>query len=36
MAFSLENEQVREFDINPMLIYNNGRKACAIDVKIIF
>ena len=36
MAFSLENEQLREFDINPMLIYNDGRKACAIDVKIIF
>jgi len=35
MDFSSENEQIKEFDINPMFIYNDGRKACAIDVKII-
>ena len=35
MHFSIENEQIKEFDINPMLIYNDGRRACAIDVKII-
>lgn len=35
MEFSMENEQIAEFDINPMLIYNDGRKASAIDVKII-
>ena len=35
MEFSQENKEIREFDINPMLIYNDKRKAFAIDVKII-
>ncbi|HOW60318.1 MAG TPA: acetate--CoA ligase family protein [Candidatus Moranbacteria bacterium] len=35
MDFSLENKQIKEFDINPLLIYNDGRKAFAVDVKII-
>lgn len=33
--FALENGKVREFDINPLFIYNDGRKALAADVKII-
>ena len=36
MDFALENSEVKEFDINPIFIYNYGRKACAVDVKIIF
>lgn len=36
MDFALENSEVKEFDINPMFIYNDSRKACAVDVKIIF
>jgi acetyl coenzyme A synthetase (ADP forming)-like protein len=35
MDFALENGQVREFDINPLFIYNDKRKASAVDVKII-
>ena len=35
MDFALENEEVKEFDVNPMFIYNDGRKATAVDVKII-
>jgi hypothetical protein len=35
-AFARENPQVREFDINPLFIYNDKRKACAVDIKIIF
>jgi len=27
--------EIKEFDINPLLIYNDGRKSLAIDVKII-
>lgn len=33
--FALENEEVNEFDINPLLVYNNGEKAVAVDIKII-
>ncbi len=33
--FSNEANGVFEFDINPLLIYNNGKKPVAIDVKII-
>lgn len=33
--FAKENKNVKEFDINPLFIYNNGKKACAVDVKII-
>lgn len=36
MDFTLENTQLKEFDINPMFIYNDGRRALAADVKIIF
>jgi acetate---CoA ligase (ADP-forming) len=34
--FSLENPEILEVDINPLLIYNNGEKATAVDIKIIF
>lgn len=33
--FSLEAGQIAEFDINPLLVYNNKNEALAIDVKII-
>jgi acetate---CoA ligase (ADP-forming) len=33
--FSFENPEVLEVDINPLLIYNNGEKATAVDIKII-
>jgi acetate---CoA ligase (ADP-forming) len=33
--FSLENPEVLEVDINPLLIYNDGGKANAVDIKII-
>lgn len=36
MQFALESKDVAEFDINPLFIYNDGRKACAVDIKIIF
>jgi acetyltransferase len=36
MEFALENENVREFDINPLFLYNDGRSASAVDIKIIF
>jgi len=35
MQFALENEKVREFDINPLFLYNDGRTASAVDIKII-
>ena len=35
MDFALENDQVREFDINPLFLYNDGRSASAVDIKII-
>lgn len=30
-----EIEEIKEFDINPLLIYNNNQEALAVDVKII-
>ncbi|MFZ2192886.1 MAG: acetate--CoA ligase family protein, partial [Candidatus Moraniibacteriota bacterium] len=33
--FSSEIDSVLEFDINPLLIYNNKKEAIAVDVKII-
>lgn len=33
--FSEEIEDVSEFDINPLLIYNTGNSAVAVDVKVI-
>jgi acetyltransferase len=30
-----EASDLKEFDINPLLIYNDGRKDTAVDVKII-
>jgi acetyltransferase len=33
--FSLEQSDVLEFDINPLLIYNSGSEAMAVDVKVI-
>ncbi|EKD46927.1 MAG: hypothetical protein ACD_67C00013G0001, partial [uncultured bacterium] len=35
IAFAKENPQVKEFDINPLFLYNDKRKACAVDIKII-
>jgi acetyltransferase len=33
--FSREAKDVCEFDINPLLVYNNGSMAVAVDVKVI-
>jgi acetyltransferase len=33
--FSEELEDILEFDINPLLIYNTGNEATAVDVKVI-
>lgn len=33
--FSREAEEMKEFDINPLLVYNNHNEAIAVDVKII-
>ena len=33
--FSREIEEVKEFDVNPLLVYNDGKEAMAVDVKII-
>ncbi|KKP95102.1 MAG: putative acyl-CoA synthetase [Candidatus Moranbacteria bacterium GW2011_GWE1_36_7] len=35
MDFALENEDVREFDINPLFINTDGQKSVAVDIKII-
>lgn len=35
MEFAVEAQDLKEFDINPLLLYNNGEKAIAIDVKVI-
>lgn len=35
MNFARENPQVKEFDINPLFVYNDKRSACAVDIKII-
>jgi len=34
-ALATEVEGVSEFDINPLLVYNNGKEAVAVDVKVI-
>ncbi len=36
MSFAKENPQVKEFDINPLFIYNDKQGALAVDIKIIF
>lgn len=30
-----ENSEIKELDINPLFVYNDGRKAVAVDIKII-
>ncbi len=35
MCFAQENPQVKEFDINPLFIYNNKEESLAVDIKII-
>ncbi len=30
-----ENPSIGELDINPLLVYNDGREAVAVDIKII-
>ena len=35
MDFAVENKNISEFDINPLFIYNDGREALAVDIKII-
>lgn len=35
IAFANENPQVKEFDINPLFLYNDKRSASAVDIKII-
>ncbi|NTV41386.1 MAG: hypothetical protein HGA61_03885 [Candidatus Moranbacteria bacterium] len=35
MNFAQENPNVDEFDINPLFVYNDNRKALAVDIKII-
>lgn len=34
-ALVSENDKISEFDINPLIIYNDGREARLVDVKII-
>jgi len=36
MFFAQEIDTVKEFDINPLFIYNTGKKSVAVDLKIIF
>jgi len=35
MILAHENEGISELDINPLLVYNNKKKAVAVDVKIL-
>lgn len=35
MDFTQEVDEVKEFDINPLFIYNDGQKSIAVDIKII-
>lgn len=35
MMFALENKNIAGLDINPLFVYNDGRKASAVDIKII-
>jgi hypothetical protein len=32
---SEEISEIKEFDINPLLVYNDGKKAVVVDVKIL-
>lgn len=34
-SIAIENPEIREFDINPLFVYNDGRKAVAADIKVI-
>lgn len=34
-SMALEIPEIREFDINPLTMYNNGKKALALDVKVM-
>jgi acetate---CoA ligase (ADP-forming) len=34
-SMALEIPEIREFDINPLFVYNNSQEAVAVDVKII-
>ncbi len=34
-SFALEIPEISEFDINPLIVYNNSQEATAVDVKII-
>jgi len=36
MQMAQEVDVLKEFDINPLILYSDGRKAIAVDVKIIF
>lgn len=36
MDLSMDTDKVSEFDINPLFIYNDGRPAIAVDIKVIF
>jgi len=33
--FSQELDNIAEFDINPLLVYNNGNRAVAVDMKVV-
>ena len=35
MSFAMENKNLSGFDINPLFIFNDGRSASAVDIKII-
>ena len=35
MVLARENGEIKALDINPLLVYNNGKEARAVDVKII-
>lgn len=35
LKIAREAQEIREFDINPLLAYNDGRKAVAVDIKIM-
>jgi len=35
LDFSQECQNVKEVDINPLIIYNNDQKGVAVDIKIV-
>jgi len=35
MEFASENKKLSGLDINPLFVYNDGRNASAVDIKII-